>query len=620
MLLRANEMRDIWERIKESAAASPDAITLLILVALDVDALAACAMLTRLLENDEISHNVKPLRDYGNLSEIFVDDIADSAELRNIVLINCGSVYDLLDHLQARLDHLDGGRLRGVEELPDPDCRWFVIDSHRPFHLQNASCGEKLTLLHSDDEASELLDELLAQEHILNDEEFADEEEDEHEPPSQRRRISEDEYRQMSPDSRANQYHELKHLERQYYQSSWHSTSSAVLLYTLVRDLNKSSNDQLWLAATGLTDQLVHERIFFEKYTTEAQYLQGEVAALNPGDMETREVQDTATGASVSVSQHVSGSMRIESTLELRLTLLRHWSLYEALSHSSYIHSRLGLYNSKGMMNLDVWLARMGIPLEECKQAYAYMSKEYRDSLFDLMLQYGSEFGLMHLTYPSFRRVTSYTATVTAADLVYCVDAQLDHSAVDGDSEADGKDAAGAAFSLALSTLSQPNAKEFALKKGIERAKKLLRVLVSQGSRIITQRMYQDLSDFYQVVLKRGLDTEHFTKTQPLTKLALFVADALREGRKTDDPKPLLIAAPNVNDKTHLVVAVLGSARHWRGSGENSFGAAFDAAARDPHINARVAHESFESSVCIVASDDLDNFLEGVAMNYDPNS
>lgn len=91
---------------------------------------------------------------------------------------------------------------------------------------------------------------------------------------------------------------------------------------------------------------------------------------------------------------------------------MRHWSLYEALYHSSYIASRLGeramypkfgnlpslylprassilsqrmmrpetllvdtlrsatgLYQTKGRTKLDEWLARMGIPLEECKQA-----------------------------------------------------------------------------------------------------------------------------------------------------------------------------------------------------------------------------------------------------------
>eukprot|EP00965_Chrysotila_dentata_P028043 932476-Pleurochrysis_carterae.AAC.1 len=54
-------------------------------------------------------------------------------------------------------------------------------------------------------------------------------------------------------------------VERRYYASSWHGSSSAVLAFSLVQALGKTSNEQLWLAVTGLTDQLVHERILFQK-------------------------------------------------------------------------------------------------------------------------------------------------------------------------------------------------------------------------------------------------------------------------------------------------------------------------------------------------------------------
>eukprot|EP00965_Chrysotila_dentata_P260011 6213752-Pleurochrysis_carterae.AAC.6 len=76
------------------------------------------------------------------------------------------------------------------------------------------------------------------------------------------------------------------------------------------------------------------------------------------------------------------------------------------------------------------------------------------------------------------------------------------------------------------------------------------------------------------------------------------------------------MAAPQ-QDKTHLVVAVQGSARYWRGGGQSAFGKAFLASANDPAVKARVAHEAFESSVCLVASDDLDNFFNGIVLHYD---
>lgn len=89
-----------------------------------------------------------------------------------------------------------------------------------------------------------------------------------------------------------------------------------------------------------------------------------------------------------------------------------------------------------------------------------------------------------------------------------------------------------------------------------------------------------------QVILRESVETEKFVRIQSLTKLALFLADALREVRgRGREATPLLIAAPK-KDRTHLVVAVLGSARHWSTGGRNSFGNAFYEAARDPRVKA----------------------------------
>lgn len=141
MIVHRDDLIDMHRRIKECAIASPDAITVIILVALDTDAVAACAMLTvarclcspraaacrvrrepagercawllprtardrtrrvyappssvvmlatehcpplqpqKLLEQDEVSHKVKPVRDYGVLGDIFLNDIAEDAEV-----------------------------------------------------------------------------------------------------------------------------------------------------------------------------------------------------------------------------------------------------------------------------------------------------------------------------------------------------------------------------------------------------------------------------------------------------------------------------------------------------------------------------------------------------------
>ena len=98
----------------------------------------------RLLEAEQIPHKVKPVSDYRNLGDIYVEQIASSTEvrqatspprpapgsreaeeagarttrhtcappstqLRSIVMLNCGGIVDLMDHLQTRLNQEDEG-------------------------------------------------------------------------------------------------------------------------------------------------------------------------------------------------------------------------------------------------------------------------------------------------------------------------------------------------------------------------------------------------------------------------------------------------------------------------------------------------------------------------------
>ena len=270
--------------------------------------------------------------------------------------------------------------------------------------------------------------------------------------------------------------------------------------------LNKAANDLLWLAIVGLTDQLVHERIEYERYVGEAQVLQAEVGALNQdGGDEVREVAQDG-GPTVSVRQHIQSRMRIDSVQELRLSLMQHWTVYEALHHSPYIASRLGLYQLAGRDKLDVWLARMGIPLDECKQEYQYMRKQFKAHLFERMLQYGNEFGLVHLTYPSFRCVRSFGNTqLAAADLVSGVAAVLEnYSSLSPEAFPGGasRRAVGAQADARRPERAMPE--HGGMRDAIDRAKEMLRATVSVGHAVLTARDYVNYGDFYSVTLKAG--------------------------------------------------------------------------------------------------------------------
>jgi len=173
---------DVWASLKASAAANPDVPTVLLLVALDVDALSACAILMRLLEAEQIPHKVKPVSDYRNLGDIYVEQIASSTELRSIVMLNCGGIVDLMDHLQTRLNQEDEGSgeaPRLSTELPHPECKWYILDSHRPYNLNNVIEDDGRVNLLDDGEPNMDMDELVQQTHIMQDIEDEGYEEDE---------------------------------------------------------------------------------------------------------------------------------------------------------------------------------------------------------------------------------------------------------------------------------------------------------------------------------------------------------------------------------------------------------------------------------------------------------
>ena len=58
---------------------------------------------------------------------------------------------------------------------------------------------------------------------------------------------------------------------------------------------------------------------------------------------------------------------------ELRMTLLRHWTLFDSISNSNYCVSRLKIGKEPGMKTFKRFLATIGVPLEQAKQKYSYM-------------------------------------------------------------------------------------------------------------------------------------------------------------------------------------------------------------------------------------------------------
>ncbi|KAJ8113901.1 hypothetical protein ONZ43_g5036 [Nemania bipapillata] len=109
----------------------------LILVALEPDALSACRILTRLLKHDYIPHKIHPVAGYGDLERAGQELVAPMMETRGgsggvVICLGVGGMVDMGTILGLEVDGEDSS-FSGVEV--------WVIDAHRPWHLGNVFGG-----------------------------------------------------------------------------------------------------------------------------------------------------------------------------------------------------------------------------------------------------------------------------------------------------------------------------------------------------------------------------------------------------------------------------------------------------------------------------------------------
>jgi len=111
----------------------------LLLVALDPDALCACRILTTLLKRDYIPHKIQPVSGYGDLAragEELVQPMrtTDGGSGGLVVCLGVGGLVDLSTVLGLQPDE-DGSQDHGGVEV-------WVIDARRPWNLGNVFGGQ----------------------------------------------------------------------------------------------------------------------------------------------------------------------------------------------------------------------------------------------------------------------------------------------------------------------------------------------------------------------------------------------------------------------------------------------------------------------------------------------
>jgi cell division control protein 45 len=336
-----------------------------------------------------------------------------------------------------------------------------------------------------------------------------------------------------------------------------------------------------------MSDQVVHERISPEQYMSEVTKYHPLVKNMYLGG-------DEDTPAAHTPSDSIS------PVDDYRFMLYRHWNLYDSMYYSRYIASKLGIWKHSGKQMLDTLLARMGLPLDECRQPYASMSVESKKRLKTALDKYAQEFALDQICFPSFQRQLGFKEQQSATDTVYAVTALL---------EADGPAQEPVPWEQnfwdAYDALSSRNVE--LLHKGLALAVEHHQAIVRQGVSMMERKAIVQVGPFRYCIVPETPDLHFFTHPLALSRLALFLVET-RVLSEHKPHKPIVLAALRSTTSTYVTVGVSGSS--MTGQEPNEFAQNFRKAAS--RTGARVTRSSFDGSVVEVLQNDLPSFMETV--------
>ena len=100
VVVNYTELDGLFQDIKQRALCSQQACNVMLLVANEVDAMAATRILTHILRSENIAYKVKPVCNVADIQETLQE--MQSMEIKSLFMINCGAVSaNIINHLQT---------------------------------------------------------------------------------------------------------------------------------------------------------------------------------------------------------------------------------------------------------------------------------------------------------------------------------------------------------------------------------------------------------------------------------------------------------------------------------------------------------------------------------------
>lgn len=375
----------------------------------------------------------------------------------------------------------------------------------------------------------------------------------------------------------------------EYYANATIAMSSACLSHSIAAVLRRSNIDTLWMAITGVTSQYINSTISHDLYADSLGYFEEQIKALS----QEREEEEEGTSHIANVGYVPTCNSyqlnRIAPSEELRLDLLRHWSLYESLLYSTYTATRLSAWRQTGKRRMLEMLATLGIPLKESQQQWCYMKAKNKRALekhFEMVVR---RFDLgENVQYDSFvRSLPGHRGDISAADFGHAISVLLEF---DEPTRRDPSSNTPRTLELRFWTAydALDPRKTTLLDTGLDMAILIQKLTTDIGGDVIERRKFVPSGPFRYVFLRDQQRTEFLAHPLLLRRLALFLIKSLiRQGAKD---KPFIILAPNHSKEEWLAVAATTSSQ------QNDFGHRFRKAAEKN--GSEVVYDGFDSAMC----------------------
>ncbi|KAI6231497.1 hypothetical protein M3Y95_00388000 [Aphelenchoides besseyi] len=565
-----------------------------IITNVDVDSLCAATILTNLLETDEVMYSLLAISSWSELKELFDEYSLLNNPPTHYVLLNCGGYRSFLE----------------MEiELPKKSSI-FIIDSKRPFHLDNVFSAEGIHVLCLDSELNEL--NLPEYSQIVDPNSQSDSDSDEEDAENQEISIAERvERRLLKRKEMAVHRQNRDQILFEYNRFTYTSIPTSVFLLKLAHSMGKSTAGLTWCAAVGLSSYQVENSISTQTYSAIClEHMKPFIRRFGPRE-----------------KLRIDPNFRISFDRELQLPLYRHWTLNDSIFNNLFFICKARMWSHVGKDLVKHVYASLGIPLHECTENFESLSPERRKEIFEILAKY------MNSEFFSFFSHLGYSRVYSAVDVARVL-ALILQPPRNQQQQAEERNSFLKAFQLLRYYITRNGGDTDEMKEAVHRYQNALQAMTTLIFDSVQQNRFLKIENYILLTIKSGKFAEvDYLYSQHCMKLFLPLALRVFHGtyrfeRDIENLEPKKRAKVKRRLRKPLFVAVLNrqidNTRWYTVSGSMSMIGSSDPERKSciPQLfdklnedkNLHLIYDQIESNVILVREDSYGPFFSRIEL------